>query len=398
MTTINLERELRKLNRQSRKRSWWLNGWLVSLTGIAAGTALLFSSCRHSPAKPEQAEEVSAAATDQVSLNDQQIRLGNIQVDTIRNGVIGDQMVFTGVLNFDQEKLSSVNTRVEGRIEKLYVKRTGEYVHKGEPLYDLYSEALNNAKQEYLNALEQQKTMDNSLINYGVIVESAKGKLMLWGLTNDQIAGLPGNKASSTLTTFYSPEDGYVTALNVQEGGYVMEGVPVLQLADLTTLWAEAQVFTTQLSALDKNSRVMIRIPDLDDQIIPGTIDFVNPEIDPDTRINLVRVTIRNRNNLLHPGMPVYITASNDQHHGITLPVDAVLTDSKGSVVWVETRPGVYTVHPVRTGISNENYIEISSGLQLGDVIVTSGAYLINSEYIFEHGTSAMAGMNMDKN
>ncbi len=370
---------------------------LIGLAGIAAGAALLFSSCTHSPAKPEQTEEVSMSVTDQVRLNAQQIKLGNIRVDTIKNGMIGDQMVLTGVLNFDQEKLSSVNTRVDGRIEKLYVKKTGEYVHKGEPLYDLYSEALNNAKQEYLNALEQQKTMDNSLINYGVIVESAKGKLMLWGLTDEQIARLAGNKGSSTLTTFYSPEDGYVTALNVQEGGYAMEGAPVLQLADLTTLWAEAQVFTTQLSSLDKNSRVTVRIPDLDDQLIPGTIDFVNPEIDPDTRINLIRVTIRNRNNLLHPGMPVYITAGNDQHHAITLPVDAVLTDSKGSVVWVQTKPGVYTAHSVQTGISNENSIEINSGLRQGDVVVTSGAYLINSEYIFEHGTSAMAGMNMDK-
>jgi Cu(I)/Ag(I) efflux system membrane fusion protein len=333
--------------------------------------------------------------TEEVRLNEQQIRLGNIQVDTIRPGSTSDQMILTGILNFNQEKLVSVNTRVDGRIDKLYIKKTGDYVHKGDPLYDLYSEPLNNAKQEYVNALEQQKIIGNTMIDYGAIVESAKSKLVLWGLTDKQITGLAVDKHPSALTPFYSPEEGYVTALNVQEGAYAMAGAPVLQLADMSTLWAEAQVFTTQLSSLDMNSRVTVRIPDLNDLLIDGTIDFMNPEINPDTRINLVRVVIRNSGNRLHPGMPVYIIAKNSERRGIVLPGDAVLTDSKGSVVWVQTRPGVYTVRMVQTGNSSGNIVEIKSGLQQGEVVVTSGAYLINSEYIFEHGAEPMEGMDM---
>jgi membrane fusion protein, copper/silver efflux system len=386
------------LNKEKPGLPWWL----VCL----AGFFMLLSSCRHSAPGTEQIAQAksipipknSMSATDQVQLNEQQIRLGNIRVDTIRTGSTDDQMVFTGILNFNQEKLSSVNTRVDGRIEKLYIKRTGEFVHKGDPLYDLYSEPLNNAKQEYANALQQQKTIGNALINYGAVVESAKGKLMLWGLTERQISGLGAAKELSTLTTFYSPETGYVTSLNVQEGGYAMEGAPVLQLADLSTLWAEAQVFTTQLSSLDMNSHVTVRIPDLDNEIIPGTIDFVNPEINPDTRINLVRVTVRNTGNQLHPGMPVYIIANNSEHHAITLPNEAVLTDSKGSVVWVQVKPGIYAVHDVQTGNSGENSTEIKKGLRPGDIVVTSGAYLINSEYIFEHGSTPMEGMDMSQN
>jgi Cu(I)/Ag(I) efflux system membrane fusion protein len=306
-------------------------------------------------------------------------------------------MVLTGTLNFDQEKLSSVSTRVEGRIENLYVKKTGDYIRKGDKLYDLYSEQLNNAKQEYITALQQQNTIGNSLINYGALVEGAKTKLLLWGMTTAQIDQLAESKHASTLTTFYSPEDGYVTTLNIQEGGYAMEGSPLMQLADLSTLWAEAQVYTTQLTSLNKNSQVTVQIPDLNNLGITGTIDFVNPEINPDTRINLVRVTVRNVNNRLHPGMPVYIIASDRQHHAINLPVDAVLTDSKGATVWIEIKPGVYTVRMVHTGITNDNLIEITSGLQPGDVVVTSGAYLLNSEYIFENGANPMEGMDMDK-
>jgi Cu(I)/Ag(I) efflux system membrane fusion protein len=337
----------------------------------------------------------SMKANNEIHLNEEQIRLGNILVDTIRNGSIGSKMVLAGTLTFNGQQLSSVSTRVEGRIEKLYVKKTGDYIRKGESLYDLYSEQLNNAKQEYVTALEEEKSIGNSLINYGAVVESAKGKLIRWGMTAGQIAQLSQNKHPSTSTTFFSPADGYVTALNIQEGAYAAEGSPVLQLADMSTLWAEAQVYTTQLSSLDEKSVVTVQIPDLGNQSIPGTIVFVNPEINPDTRINLVRVTVRNPNNRLHPGMPVYITANSRQHHSITLPTDAVLTDSKGSTVWVQTSPGVYSVRMIITGITDENTVEIKSGLSPGDIVVTSGAYLLNSEYIFENGTGPMEGMKM---
>jgi Cu(I)/Ag(I) efflux system membrane fusion protein len=339
--------------------------------------------------------KTSMKSTGEIHLNEQQIRLGNIKVDTIRSGNIGDIMLLTGTLNFNEQKLSSVSTRVEGRVEKLYVNKTGDYVHKGDPLYDLYSEPLNNAKQEYATAWKEQISIGNSLINYGAIVESAKDKLALWGISQRQIEQLSQNMLPSTSTTFFSPADGYVTAVNIQEGSYVSEGAPVMQLADLSTIWAEAQVFTTQLSSLDANSQVSVQIPALGNLSINGCIDFENPEINPDTHINLVRITLRNPNNQLHPGMPVYIIAQSRQHHSITLPVDAVLTDSKGSTVWAQIKPGVYAIRMITTGITEGNTIEIKSGLQIGDIVVTSGAYLINSEYIFENGSTPMEGMNM---
>ncbi len=337
----------------------------------------------------------SASETMGIHLNEEQIKLANIKVDTIERGSIANDLVLSGTLNFNQNKLSSVSARVEGRIQKLYFKSIGDYVHKGDKLYDLYSEQLNNAKQEYINAVEQQNSMGNSLINYAAFVESARNKLMLWGLTNDEINQLTKNKMAPSLTTFYSMEEGYITSLKVNEGDYVNEGGAVLQLADLSTLWAEAQVYTTQMSFINKTENVSVQLPDLNNKIISGTIDFVNPEINPDTRINLVRVVISNKNNLLHPGMPAYIIIKNQQRNSITLPADAVLRDSKGATVWLQTKPEVYEVRMVQTGIINNGEIEITSGLAPDDIVVTSGAYLLNSEYIFEHGADPMAGMKM---
>ena len=337
---------------------------------------------------------MDADKTMQVHLSDEQIVLGNIQADTVGKSNIGDKLVLTGTINFNQDKLSSVNARVEGRIDKLYFKNIGDYVRKGDKLYDLYSEQLNNAKQEYLTALEQQNTVGNSLINYGALVESSKTKLQLWGMTDAQLKQLSKSKQVSTHTSFYSTESGYITALNIQEGDYVMEGGIVVQLANLSTLWAEAQVYSTQMSFINKNGNVTVQIPDLN-KTINGTIDFVNPEMDPGSRINLVRVTIPNKNNELHPGMPVYMTIKNKQRNAITLPSGAVLRDSKGATVWIQTAPGIYEIRMVKTGLTENNAIEITSGINAGDVVVTSGAYLLNSEFVFQHGSDPMAGMKM---
>jgi len=338
--------------------------------------------------------KTSSSETTQVHLSEEQMQLGNIQVDTIKAGSIGDKITLTGTLNFNQDKLSSVSARVEGRIDRLYFKNTGDYIHKGDKLYDLYSEKLNSAKQEFITALQQQNTLGNSLINYGALVESAKHKLFLWGMTNEQINQLAQNKQTSTLTSFYSTEEGYITTLDVKEGDYVMDGGTVVQLANLSTLWAEAQVYTTQMGSLNKSENVVVQIPDLN-KAINGKIEFVNPEINPDTRISLIRVTIPNNNNQLHPGMPVYIVANNNSHNSMVLPVDAILTDGKGSTVWVQHQPGIYEIRMVQTGISDGNVVEITGGLHTGDIVVTSGAYLINSEYIFEHGATPMEGMDM---
>ena len=316
----------------------------------------------------------SKPATTQIHLSTEQIMLGNIHTDTIGKENIGNKLLLTGTLNFNQNELSSVNARVEGRVDKIYFKSVGDYVRKGDKLFDLYSEELNNAKQEYINALEQESTIGNTLINYAALVESAKNKLLLWGMSDAQIKQLAVSKKTSILTSLYSTETGYITSFDVNEGDYVREGGSIVQLANLATLWAEAQVYTTQMSSVNKNNKVTVEIPDLNNLDINGTIDFVNPEMNPDTRINLVRVTIPNKNNLLHPGMAAYIIINKKQHNSLTLPSDAVLVDSKGSTVWVQTKPGIYEIRMVTTGVEENDAVEITSGLNDGDVVVTSGA------------------------
>ena len=214
---------------------------------------------------------------DEIQLSEQQIQLGNIHTDTILNGTIGDQLVLTATLNFDQMKSSSVSSRVMGRVEKLYFKNLGDYIKKGSPLYDLYSEELNNAKQEYLLALERKKVFaDEKNIDFAQLLQSAKNKLLLWGMSEMQVQNLAESKKATPTTTFYSTASGYITALDIREGEYTMEGGTIVKLADLSSLWAEAQVYTSQLSEIDRSSIATVQLPDFDGKEIKGSIEFKN--------------------------------------------------------------------------------------------------------------------------
>ena len=333
--------------------------------------------------------------TDEIQLSEQQIQLGNIHTDTINSSMMGDKIVLTATLNIDQMKTTSISARVMGRIEKLYFKNTGDYVNKGSRLFDLYSEELNNAKQELILALDRKEVLNNSIIDFNQLIQSAKYKLQLWGMSNAQIEELVRTKKTSPITTFYSNASGYISMLELKEGDYTMEGSTVMWLADLSTVWAEAQVYASQLSQIDRNGIAEVQVPDIPGKKVTGKISFANPEINTDTRINLVRVIIPNPGYQLKPGMPAYVILKNRQHNMLSLPIDAVIRDGKGATVWVQTEKNTFRNRMVEVGIETGDRIEIKSGLKEGDVIVITGAYLINSEYIFKNGADPMAGMKM---
>lgn len=329
-------------------------------------------------------------------LTESQIKLANIQTDTMGFENQGDKITLTGVLNFNQYSMQSVSSRVMGRVEKLYYKSIGTFITKGAPLMEIYSEELNNAKQEYLLAQERKKTFSADVsIDFDQLLQAAKHKLLLWGMTESQIKTLTSSSKATPTTTFYSTASGYITGLNIAEGDYVMEGSTIINVANLSTLWAEAQLYSSQIPLINRNSMAIVQIPDMGNLEIMGRIDFANPEVVPGSRINLLRVSIPNSGNKLAPGMPAYVILKNPERQVLSLPIDAVIRDGKTAVVWLQTADKTYKSKMVETGLETDNSIEIRHGLKEGDIVVTSGAYLLNSEYIFKTGADPMAGHDM---
>ncbi len=146
--------------------------------------------------------------SDDIVLTAEQIHLGNITTDSVTTTDIADKIYLTATLDFNQRTTTAVSTRVMGRIDKLYFKNTGDYVRQGDKLFDIYSEDLNNVKQEYNLALQQQSRVKDPSVDYAQLLQSAKNKLVLWGMTEAQIRELAAPGRAQPLTTFYRPVAG----------------------------------------------------------------------------------------------------------------------------------------------------------------------------------------------
>jgi Cu(I)/Ag(I) efflux system membrane fusion protein len=330
----------------------------------------------------------------QIQLNATQMQLANIKTDTVISGMMAAEKTLTGETVEDNNTLEVIVSKTAGRIEKLYFKNTGETIKTGDKLYDQYSEDLLAAARDYLLAKGNKMALNDKDLNFQTIAQAAHNKLILYGLTETQINHLELKQLSGALPV-YSNHSGTITALNVKEGDYVKEGDPVMQLADFSSLWIEAQLYAGEMKAEDNGKEVKIQMAAFPDRIIKGTVDFVNPELSANSKINLIRIKIDNKSGDYKPGMMAYISLTSNAKKTISIASDAVLKNAKSATVWIQKRTGVFEVRMVVIGIENKNRTEILSGLEPGEVVVSSGAYLLNSEYIFKKGADPMAGMKM---
>jgi membrane fusion protein, copper/silver efflux system len=329
--------------------------------------------------------------SDDIELSDQQILLGNIRTDTIQKSRIGSYLDLLGTLTTNPAQTVSVNARVMGRIEKLYFKAPGDYIAKKAPVYEIYSEELNSAKQEYIAALKRKTLFkDQSIVDFNQLTEAVANKLRLSGMTEAQISQLASLDKAPLTTTYYAPEGGYVTSINATEGGYVMEGETVLQVTDLSALWAEAQIYASQLFKVPANAVAIVHAGT--GEPVEGKIEFTNPELSESSRINILRIAVPNSGNRLKPGMSVNIRVQSSQVNSWTLPTSAIIQGEHGATVWMQTGKNRFRSKMVTTGMESSGLTEIVSGLNEGDVLVVSGTYLLNSEYVFKKGADPMSG------
>jgi Cu(I)/Ag(I) efflux system membrane fusion protein len=330
-----------------------------------------------------------------LKLSDQQKQLANVQVETVTFRPLGEEITLAAVLTENKDKLSTVTARIPGRIERLFVRNTGEYVRVGQPIYELYSEELSAAQQDYLIATQKHKVLKDNDINFKQLVEAAKNKLLLWGMSDTQIAELEKAGQPNNKLTMYSQYAGVVSEVLADEGSYLSEGSTVLKLSDLSMLWAEAQLYVTELPFLNQTKEALVEIPYYADRIINGRVNFVNPELQPSSKIVTIRVDIPNSKRDYKSGMQAYITLKGKVKNTVAVPTNALIQDTNGVTVWLENTDGAFESRMVSIGMTNKDYTEITEGLKAGEKVVVSGAYLLNSEYIFKKGSNPMEGHSM---
>ncbi|NHA03711.1 efflux RND transporter periplasmic adaptor subunit [Mucilaginibacter sp. HC2] len=332
---------------------------------------------------------------NKIRLTVTQIQLAGIQTDTVREENTGSEKTLTGTVTTDDNRSEELSARLAGRIQQLFIRTTGERIMTGQPVYSIYSEDLQEAEKEYLLAKQQQKVLHNPDVDYQQLISAAENKLQLWGLSPAQIRNIAASGKVSATTTILSKISGTVSEIAVHEGDYVTEGMSILKTQALDNLWIEAQLYASEINSYKENDRVSVSFPDLGGQVTNGKIEFINPELSNASKVNLIRINIPNPQGLIRPGMLAYISIGHGNNHALAVPVSAILTDGKGSLVWVKNLDGSFSSKIIKPGNGNQSYVPVLSGLNAGDIVVTNGAYLLNSEAIFKNGGDNMAGMNM---
>ncbi len=337
----------------------------------------------HETAAKRKAEQEEAAIT--ITLSDEKRQLIGVRTAAASYRSLDRQVRTVGKVDVDETRLAFVNTKISGWVERLYVDYTGREVKKGEPLLSVYSPELVSAQEEYLLALKASRSVVPS--RFGEIaesqvslLESAKRRLLLWDIAPEQIAELEKSGVPRTEMTIYSPIDGIVMEKMVLEGGYIMPGMNLYKIADLTSVWVIGDIYEYEapLVKIGQNARVSLAY--FPGEAFDARVSYIYPTLDPMTRTIKVRLEVKNPELKLKPEMFADVIIMTSPGGRLTIPKEAVLDSGLRRIVYVEKKPGVYEMREVELGLRGDTYVEVLSGVRKGERVVTSGNFLIDSE------------------
>lgn len=330
-------------------------------------------------------QQKQAEMLGHVSLSPTQQVMANVATVEAKNGTLNKEINAVGIVQFDQSRQAKVTAWIAGRIDKLYVNTVGAYVSKDKPVAEVYSPDLLATQQEYLLAVKSRQQLKNSPIpsisqNGEGLVASSKQRLMLYGVKESQIAELEKAGKPTIRLPIYTPLSGTVIEKMVQQGQYVNVGEVLFNIADLSRVWVEIDVFENEVPYVRVGQQVEIRSAVEHGAAFNGRISFVYPFHDPKTHTVKARVEMLNPGQRLKPDMFVNAIIRVPLVKGIVIPVTAVIDTGKRQVAWVESSPGMFEPRDVRVGERIDDKVQILSGLKPGDKVAVSGGYLIDSE------------------
>lgn len=288
-----------------------------------------------------------------------------------------------GYITYDEDTVQHVHTRVDGWIERLNTKATGDPVKKGQLLFELYSPTLVNAQEEFLTASRSGNT---------TLLKASRDRLDALGVSRSEIARLEKERTVEQRVRVYAESDGVIAHLGVREGIYVTPATEIMSVAKLNRVWVIAEVFERQSAWVSPGQKAIVELDYLPGKTLEGTVDYVYPELDPKTRTLRVRLRFDNADELLRPNMFSRVVIEAEGFgRVVNVPREAVIRGGSMNRVVVALGDGRFKSQPVRLGIESGDRVAIRSGLKAGETIVVSGQFLIDSESNIE---SALARMN----
>ncbi len=310
-----------------------------------------------------------------------------VRTATVKRMELKKSIRALGTVTYDETKVYAVNLKFDGWIEKLFVDFVGESVRKGQALFEIYSPELVTAQKEYLLASAQARNLSASTYpsvreNAQRLLNAARQRLEYWDLEKGQIKQLEQKGQVRKNLTIYSPANGVVIKKDALAGHYVKAGMHQYEIADLSRVWVDVEVYEYELPYIKKGMPAAMELSYLPGKRFDGTVLFIYPFLNPETRTVKLRLAFDNQEGLLKPDMyaNVYIESMIDAE-ALVIPQEAVIDSGLRKIVFLALGEGKFEPRPVTLGLEGENStFQVLEGLKEGDTIVTSAQFMFDSE------------------
>jgi Cu(I)/Ag(I) efflux system membrane fusion protein len=313
-----------------------------------------------------------ARAGDEVTISPAVENNLGVRTEAARVRPLWRRVEATGYVGFDETRISHINIRVQGWIARLLVDAEGERVRQGDLLFELYSPELVNAQKEYLQALRRGGES---------LQRGAAEKLRALGMIAPEIEALGKRGTASENIRFVAPQDGIVASLSVREGMYIQPNTTIMSLADLSSVWLQADVFESQADWVAQGQAAEAELDYLPGASFSGQVDYIYPVLDPATRTLRVRLRFENPEERLKPNMYARVSIYGRlKPNALSIPREALIPAPGRDRVVVALGDGRFSVREVMTGLESGDFVEVLAGIEEGERIVTSAQFLFDSE------------------
>lgn len=315
---------------------------------------------------------------DEIQMSESAVQLANIQTTVVTKGVPKKSISLLGKVKPDERNIAELTARFGGRIEKLFVNYTGQDVYKGQKLATIYSPELIISQKELLEAVLFKETNPT-------YYKAAVSKLKLWDLTDEQIEGIIQNSEPQLYFNVLSPITGTVTQRHVALGNYMKEGDGLFEVIDLTKVWVMFEAYESDLPWIKKGDHIEFSIKSLPGKTYEGKVTYIDPFIDPETRVAEVRVELSNSKQELKPEMyasGILHSQIAENSNELLIPKSAILWTGKRAVVYVkvpERETSSFKYREIVLGPEAGNYYVVAEGLTEGEEIATNGVFKIDA-------------------
>jgi RND family efflux transporter MFP subunit len=344
----------------------------------SSGQGSMATSMATSPASTE-------APLVPLQISPQRLQSIGVKTGEVERKLVEDEIRATGNVAVDETRLSDVQVRFSGYIQKVFADATYQYVRKGQPLFTIYSPDLVATEREYLVAKQNQQQVAQSTVpgvvsSAASLLDAAEERLKQWGVPQQEIARLESTGQVQQQLEVDSPVSGYITERTAFSSVAVQPGMRLYAIADLSTVWVQAQVFQNDLERIKVGAPATLTVNTYPGRTFTGRVDFIYPQVDTDTRTAKVRVVFSNPGLQLKPGMFVNVSVKIQMGNQLVIPATGVLQSGAREIAFVERSDGYIEPREVQLGSRVGDDFIVLKGLKAGEQIVTSANFLIDSE------------------